>query len=199
MDDIKVFNKYPSSGIEVKDPSIKEYINLRPVIVPRTFGRHASKRFAKGQVHIVERLIAKLMTPGHKGKKHWRTSEFCTGKTQTATAIVKRTFEIIEKKTKKNPIEILVKAVENAAPREEVTIIEMGGIRVPKQVDSSPLRRIDLALRLITQGSFQAAAGKKRPVEQGLADELIAAAADDPKSFAVAKMNETERQAAASK
>jgi small subunit ribosomal protein S7 len=199
MAEIKIFNKYPSAGIIVKDPSLRDNLCLKPIIVPRTFGRHAAKRFGKASTHIVERLITKLHSPGHKGKKHWRTTEFCTGKTQTATKIIKKAFEIIEQKTKKNPIEILVLAVENAAPREEVTVIEMGGIRVPKQVDTSPLRRIDLALRWITQGAFQATRGKKITIEEGIANEIISAAADDPKSFAISKASETERQAGASK
>lgn len=199
MAEIKLFNRYPSTGINVRDPSLKSYVNLKPILVPRTFGRHAARKFGKAHVHIVERLIAKIQTPGHKGKKHWRTSEFCTGKTQTATNIVKKTFEIIESKTKKNPIEVLVQAVENSAPREEVTVIEMGGIRVPKQVDASPQRRVDLSLRWITQGTYQAIANKKTPIQVGLANEIMAAANDDPKSFAISKASETERQAAASK
>jgi small subunit ribosomal protein S7 len=178
---------------------LRDNLCLKPIIVPRTFGRHAAKRFGKASTHIVERLITKLHSPGHKGKKHWHTTEFCTGKTQTATKIIKKAFEIIEQKTKKNPIEILVLAVENAAPREEVTVIEMGGIRVPKQVDTSPLRRIDLALRWITQGAFQATMGKKISIAEGIASEIISAAADDPKSFAISKASETERQAGASK
>lgn len=199
MAEIRIFDMYPSEGITIRDPSLRGYLFLKPVIVPRTFGRHAAKRFAKGSVHIVERLIAKLQAPGHKGKKHWRTSEFCSGKTATTTKIVKKAFEVIEKKTQKNPVEVLVKAVENTAPREEVTVIEMGGIRVPKQVDTSPLRRIDISLRWITQGTFQATANKKKPMYMGLADELIAAANNDTKSFAVSKVSETERQAGASK
>ena len=83
--EIKVFNKYPSAGIEVKDPSLKNYLCLKPIIVPRTFGRHASKRFAKGDVHIVERLITKLQIPGHKGKKHWKTSESFLGEKKDVT------------------------------------------------------------------------------------------------------------------
>jgi small subunit ribosomal protein S7 len=199
MEDIKLFDKYPSTGIEVRDPGLKNYINIRPIFVPRTYGRGAVKKFGKADVHIVERLIAKLQSPGHKGKKHWRTSEFCTGKTATTTNLVRNTFEIIEKKTNKNPVEILVRAVENSAPREEVTVVEMGGIRIPKQVDTSPMRRVDISLRWIVQGTFQATVNKKVRFEESLANEIIAASADDPKSFAISKMNETERQAAASK
>ena len=113
--------------------------------------------------------------------------------------IVEKAFEIIEHKTKKNPIAVLVKAVENGSTREEVTVIEMGGIRVPKQVDTAPQRRIDIALRWIVQGAFQAVANKKTPIYKALAEEIMNTANNDPKSFAVSKASETERQAAASK
>lgn len=199
MLEIKLFNKYATSGIKIADPGLRDYISLRPVLVPRSFGRHAEKRFMKSKVNIVERLINKLYSPGHKGKKHWRTSEFCSGKSATATKIVKRTLEIIEKHTKKNPIEVLVKAVENAAPREEVTVVEMAGIRVPKQVETAPQRRVDIALRWMIQGTFQATVNKKMAVEEGLANEIIAASNDETKSFAISKKSETERQAEASK
>ncbi len=196
--EIKVFGKY-STEVEVKDPGLKSSINLKPLFVPQTYGRHAGTRFAKSHVNIVERFMNKLMSPGHKGKKHWRTSEFCSGKSQTAYNITKKTFEIIEKQTGQNPIEVLVRAVENAAPRDEITVIEIGGVRVPKQVDTSPQRRVDLALRWITQGAFQAVADKKVSIEKGLANEIIAASKEDPKSFAISKKTELERQAAASR
>jgi small subunit ribosomal protein S7 len=196
--EIKVFGKY-STDVKVEDPGLKDAVCLKSIIVPHSFGRHAGARFAKSNVNIVERFMNKLMSPGHKGKKHWRTSEFCSGKFQTVYNITKKTFEIIESRTKKNPIEILIMAVERAAPRDEVTVINIGGIRVPKQVDSSPQRRVDLALRWLTQGAFQATANKKIPIEKGLANEIIFASNDDNKSFAVSKKIEMERQAAGSR
>lgn len=198
MDEIKVFGKY-SSKVEIKDPGLRNTISVKPVFVPHSFGRYGNIRFAKSNANIVERLINKLMTPGHKGKKHWRTSKVCTGKYSNAYKIVKKTFELIENQIKQNPVEVLVRAVENSAPRGEVTVIEMGGIRVPKQVDSSPQRRVDLALRWMIQGPFQAIANKKISMERGLADEIIAASKDESKSFAVAKRIEVERQAEASR
>ncbi len=196
--EIKLFGKYPTD-VKIEDPGLQDTICLKPIIVPHSFGRHAGTRFAKSNVNIVERFMNKLMSPGHKGKKHWRTSEFCSGKFQTVYNITKKTFEIIENRTKKNPVEILIRAVERAAPRDEVTVINIGGIRVPKQVDSSPQRRVDLALRWLTQGAFQATANKKVPIEKGLANEIITASNDDNKSFAISKKTEMERQAAGSR
>jgi small subunit ribosomal protein S7 len=72
------------------------------------------------------------MVTGHKGKKHKVSSGHNTGKAQQAYMIVKDAFEIIEQKTKQNPVAVLVKAVENGAPREEIVTIEYGGARYPK-------------------------------------------------------------------
>ena len=196
--EIKLFGKY-SNDVEVKDPGLKTALSTDAIIIPQTFGRHASTRFAKSNVHIVERFMNKIMSPGHKGKKHWRTSEFCSGKGHKVYTITKKTFELIEKQTKQNPVEVLVRAVENTAPRDEVTVIEMGGMRVPKQVDSSPQRRIDLSLRWITQGAFQSTINKKVSIDKGLANEIIAASKEDPKSFALSKKTEMERQASGSR
>ncbi len=196
---MKMFGKWESEGIQVNDPGLVKYVNLTPRYVPHTHGRTAKDRFGKSKMHIVERLINKVAIVGHKGKKHWRTSENKTGKKMMAMDIVREALEIVEKKTKKNPIEVLVRAVENSAPREEVTTIEIGGIRVPKSVDVAPQRRVDLSLRWITQGAFQHASNSHIPIVNALADEIIAAANKDSKSFAVSKMIEVERQAAASR
>ena len=196
--ELKIFGKY-STDVPIRDSGLISAINTKAVFVPRSGGRHAEARFAKCNVNIAERLMNKLQIPGHKGKKHWRTSRVCTGKSQNTYKVVQKAFEIIENQTKQNPFEVLVRAVENASPRDEVTVIEMGGIRVPKQVDTSPQRRVDLALRWLTQGPFQAVANKKTPIEKGLAEELIAASKEDSKSFAVSKKVEVERQAIASR
>ena len=196
---MKMFGSWESEGIKVNDPGLVKYINLTPRYIPHSHGRFAKDRFGKSKMHIVERLINKVSVVGHKGKKHWRTSENKTGKKQLSMDVVKSALEIIEKKTKQNPIEVLVRAVEHSAPREEVTTIEIGGIRVPKSVDVAPQRRVDLSLRWIAQGAFQTASNSHIPIEEALANEIIAAANGDTKSFAVSKMIEVERQAAASR
>ena len=146
---MKIFDKWETEGIEVKDPGLKGYLNLKPILVPKTGGRNAKFRFWKNKTNIVERLMSKLMGPGHKGKKHFLTSGRCTGKATKKYQIVKKTFEIIEKRTNKNPVEVFIRAIENAAPREEITTIEYGGARYPQAVDCSPQRRVDLTLKLM--------------------------------------------------
>ena len=49
-----------------------------------------------------------------------------------------------------------------AAPCEEITRIKMGAVSQPKAVDSSPMRRIDIALRNLSVGCASATA-KKNP------------------------------------
>ena len=149
--EIKLFGKWDCSKIGVVDPGLKDYVNLSPILVPKTYGRNASNRFWKSKYNIVERLIGKLMIPGHKGKSHKLTSGHCTGKSVNAYSVVVKCFEIIEKQLNANPVGVFVKALENAAPREEITTIEYGGARYPQAVDCSPQRRIDIALRQMVQ------------------------------------------------
>jgi len=186
--EIKLFNKWSFQGIEVRDPSLKKYISLRPVFVPHTGGRHEHRRFEKGRVPIVERLVNKLMSPGKN-----------TGKKQLAINIVKQAFEIIHIRTNENPIQVLVRAIENAAPREETTTIMYGGIMYHVSVDVSPLRRVDLALRFMVEGARNCAFNNPKPIEECLADEIMAVANNDPKSYAISKKEEIERIALSSR
>ncbi|MBC8501267.1 MAG: 30S ribosomal protein S7 [DPANN group archaeon] len=199
MAQVEAFNRWDCSNIKVEDPGLQRYINIKPVFVPRTGARYAGNRFHKSRIFIVERLINKVMNPGHKGKKHKITSGLCTGKSTTAYGLVEKAFKIIEQKLKKNPVEVFVKALENSAPREEIVAIEYGGARYPKSVECSPQRRIDVALRMMTQGAYQKAFNSKKKAETCLADEIIAAYQLSQSSNAIAKKLELERQADASK
>lgn len=118
---LKLFDRWSTEGVSVNDPGLRNYISLKPVIVARNFGRHAKQQFYKSQVNIVERLITHIFISGHRGKKHFISSGSNVGKTSKALKIVQETFKTIEEKTKKNPLEVLVRALENAALREEIT------------------------------------------------------------------------------
>ena len=139
------------------------------------------------------------MVPGHKGKKHLIFSHQCSGQSNNAYEQVKHTLELIEEKMKRNPVEVLVGAIENAAPREEITTIEYGGARYPQSVDCSPQRRVDIAIKIMVQGSFQKSFNKKTKFHEALADEIMKAFANDNKSAAIAKKMEVERQAESSR
>jgi small subunit ribosomal protein S7 len=199
MSEIKVFNRWPAEGIEVKDAGLKDYICLEPKIVPKTGARYAKFRFHKSKVFIVERFMNKLMIPGHKSGKHNKTSGFCTGKANTAYKLTYDTFRIIEQKTKENPIKVLVKAVENGSPREEIVTIEYGGAKYPKATECGPQRRIDIALRNITQGAYASSFDKKMISADALAAELIEASKMSAVSNAISKKRDLERQCDASR
>jgi small subunit ribosomal protein S7 len=127
MSDIKYFDRWGVEDVVVTDLGLKNYITFEPRIIPKTGAKYAGNKFHKSKITLVERFINKIMIPGHKSKKHYRTSGHITGKSQSVLAIMERVLEILEKKTGKNPISVLVTAVENAAPREEIVTIEYGG------------------------------------------------------------------------
>ncbi|MDD5502741.1 MAG: 30S ribosomal protein S7 [Candidatus Thermoplasmatota archaeon] len=176
-----IFGKY-DTDVVINDPGLGKYMNLAPIIVPHTGARHANKAFAKSRVSVVERLINKLM----------RTQKY-TGKKMSAYNAVKDAFEMIAAKTKKNPVQVFVEAIQNAAPREEVTRLSYAGITVPKAVDVAPSRRVDVALRNLATSAIQGSKGKGKDIENRLADELINASKNSMNSFAVTKKAEVER------
>jgi small subunit ribosomal protein S7 len=92
-------------------------------------------------------------------------------------------------------MQVLIDAIQNAAPIEDTTRLQFGGISVPKAVDISPQRRLDMAIRNICLGSVTASHKNKKSIESCLADEIMKAAKNDVTSFAVAKRNDKERVA----
>jgi len=187
-EDVLVFGKWDPTEVVVEDAAMADYINLTPRYVYHNCGRHANVPFAKKEVFIVERLINKVMRKEHN-----------TGKKQKAYSIVREAFEIIHKKTKKNPLQVLIKAIENAGQREEIVRLKYGGIAVPKAVDTSTQRRVDQALMNIAEGARRAAFKSKKSIEACLAEEIIAAANNDNKSFAISRKEEKERVAKAAR
>ncbi len=190
----KIFDLYDISGIEVKDPGLKPVINLQPKLILKSYGRNV-QRFGQTKVNVVERLMNRVAVAGHRGKKHKIIKGLATGKYTKNMMIVLEAFRLIEKKTGKNPVEVLVKAIENSAPRDEITVIEYGGARYPQAVDVSPIRRINLVIRWLVHGASDKAFGKKKTIAEGLADEIMLAADNSSDSFAARKKNESEKQA----
>ncbi len=196
---MKLFNLWETQGIVLTDLSLKNSITTTPGLVAKSQGRNASQRLHRNKNNIVERLITRLMVPGHKGKKHFKSSGSCSGKYLTTAKIAIETLKIIEAKTKENPIQVFVTAIENSAPREEITTVEYGGARYPQAVDCSPTRRIDISLRMMVQGSYQKSFGKNIKMEAALADEILSAYKSDQKSAAISKKLEMERMADAAR
>jgi small subunit ribosomal protein S7 len=177
-----LFNRWDLSEVQISDPALVRYVGLTPVIVPHSTGKYTRQEFNKANMLIVERLINRLMQ-----------SEANTGNKQLAFRTVREAFEIINQKTKKNPVQVLVEAVANTGPREETVRLKYGGINVPKSVDTAPLRRVNTALYFISEAVYKAAHKSKKPVAACLADELIAASKGDVKAYAVNKKEERER------
>ena len=178
----KIFDKWDLEEVKVEDLGLVNYICLDEILVPHTLGRHVKRQFAKSKVSIVERLMNKIMR-----------THINSGKKNKAYSIVKDSFEVISKRSKQNPLQILVKAVENTAPREEITRVKYGGIGYQVAVDIAPQRRVDLAIGFITRGAMQSAFKRKRSAAECLADELMLAAEYDTRSFAIGKKDEKER------
>jgi len=191
-----LFRKWDISDIEIKDIGLKNAISLKKSIIPMSFGRSALKRFNKADVNIVERFVNKTM---HFGKKYAKNTGRMAGKKIHSFNFVKASFDIIYLKTGKNPVEVLVRAIENSAPNEDTTRIVYGGTVYHVSVDVAPLRRVDLALRFIADGVKEATFSNPNTIEEFLAEHLILAANNDPSAPSVKKKNELERIAQASR
>ena len=195
----KLFGKYPLDNIEINDKSLAQVISLKPLIVPHTSARHVKRTLGKARVNIVERLANKLMRGGTGEKtsgKVIRTNGRLQGKKLRVIKTVENALEIVEKQTKENPVQMLVRAVENSAPCEDVTRVSYGGVSYQIAVDISATRRLDMALRNIALSALMGAFNKKKTLPESLADEIIYTAKGDVQnSYAIRKRDETERMA----
>ena len=190
----KIFDLYDLSEVSVKDPGLKSVINLVPKLVLKSYGRNVQK-MGQTKVNVVERLMNKLAVAGHRGRKHKIEFGRVTGKYTKNMGIILAALKLVEERTKKNPVQVLINAIENSAPRDEVTVIEYGGARYPQAVDVAPLRRVNLALKHIIHGASDKAFNKKKTIVQALAEEIILASENSGDSFAARKRNEAEKQA----
>ena len=193
--EIKLFNRWTFEGLEVDDPSLEKYINLTPVIIPHSGGKHEHKRFWKTtHVSFVERFINKMLAPGLVRRRiKGRGSAWNAGKKQKILGIIQNAFTIIEQKTGENPLQVLINAIINAAPREETTKISLGGISYQTAVDIAPQRRVDLAIRLLVQGAVGQTYNSLKTIDECIANEIIYAGRDDQNSRAIKRKDEMER------
>ena len=192
-----LFNKWDVRKIEVSDQGLQNVISLVPaVVVPITFGRHEHQRMKKAEVHIVERLANKLM---HFGKRYAKNTGRMGGKKARIFKTIEAALDILSLETGRNPIELLVKAIENASPNEDTTRIVYGGVVYHVSVDVAPLRRVDLALRFIAEGVRESTYSSLQSIEEVLAKEILLASGNDMSSYAIKKKNEQERIAMSSR
>jgi len=197
--EIKLFNKWSFAEVVVSDAGIKPYINIEPIVVPRTNGYYHNTPFYKTKVNIVERIMNRVNVCGHKGKRHRQSSGHNTGKAKTSMNTMFDVLTQLEKKTKQNPIQVLVSAVENASPREEVITIERAGARYAQAVDIGPQRRVDLVIRYICQGASYKSFNKEKSIVSALVEEIMDCYEKGNASMAMSKRAEIEKMAAAAK
>jgi small subunit ribosomal protein S7 len=116
------------------------------------------------------------------------------GKKSTAEHIVYGAFEVIESKTRNDPLAMFRRAIENVRPRVEVKSRRVGGATYQVPVEVRPERATSLAMRWLA-GYAQARSGKSK--REKLADEIIDAA--NERGEAVKKREDTHRMAEANK
>jgi len=194
-DELLTFGRYDASEVEVGDDGLVRYINLENILAPRSKGRHTERQFYKAEVPIVERLLNRMYVAGHRGQKHYITSGHNTGSSSNLWNTIESAFEIIEEETGENPVQVLVDAIENSSPTEEVVTYQRGGARARKAVLVAPQRRVDLALRIIAQGAYEKRLANGDKADEVLAQELILAADGNDDARSVREKQRREREA----
>jgi small subunit ribosomal protein S5e len=188
-ENIKLFGRFSYDNIELKDVSLRPYMNVSTRIsVPHTGMNYSKKAFEKGNMPLTMRLAHGLMRHGRN-----------TSKKLLVLKAIKDSFIIVEKLTKQNPLQVLVDACVNAGPRESAARVGKGGSAKRSSVDVSPLRRLNLALDTLTSGMRKSAFKCSKTLPEAIAEELIAASRGSPNSYAVKKRDETERVAKSSR
>ena len=183
-----VFGKWDASEVTCADPGLEPYINLTTIGTPHSGGRHANAWFGKSKLSVIERFINNLM----------RTGKF-SGKKQHCVKAFESSLDNLAIRTGQNPLQKFIDAIVEAAPCEETTRIKLGAVSQPKAVDSSPSRRLDVALRNLAVGCTSATAKSRRTLTEGIVAELSKAAEGDVSSYSVGKREEIERIAASAR
>jgi small subunit ribosomal protein S7 len=116
------------------------------------------------------------------------------GKKSVATSLVYDSFDIIEERAKRNPLEVFEQAIKNVSPVMEVKPRRVGGATYQVPMEVPPYRRFALAARWIITSSY-ARSGKS--FAEKLAAELMDAANNT--GNAIRKREETHKMAEANR
>ena len=176
-------------SIQIDNACFIDYIAIKStkaqVFIPHTAGRFQTKKFRKALCPIVERLVGSMQFSGRN-----------TGKKVKAIRIVRHAFEIIHILTGRNPLEVFVNAVLAAGPREDSTRIGSGGVVRKQAVDVSPMRRVNQAIYLMSNGARDKAHKTMKSIAECLADEIVNVEKGNLQScFALKKKEEIEKVA----
>ena len=145
--------------------------------------KRAEKRYLKPDPKFNDILVSKFIN-----YVMWH------GKKSTARNIVYESFDLIEQKTKKPPLEVFKKAVQNVQPLVEVRSRRVGGATYQVPTEVRPERRTALAMRWI---KTYARARNEKSMSLKLASELLAASNNE--GSAVKKKEDTHKVAEANK
>lgn len=128
---------------------------------------------------LVSRLINKIMVDGKKG---------------VAQTILYDAFNMIETKTKENPMDVFEKALDNIMPLLELKVRRIGGANYQVPVEVREERRVTLGLRWLV--NYARLRGEKTMTER-LANEIMDAA--NGTGASVKKKEDTHKMAEANK
>lgn len=116
------------------------------------------------------------------------------GKYSTAAAIVYGVLDQVHEQTKEDPLEVLMRAVDNIKPKVEVKARRVGGATYQVPVEVSAERQLALAFRWLIQYSL----GRKGvPMRKALALEVLDAYKNQ--GNAIKKRDDTHKMAQANK
>jgi len=149
--------------------------------MPRRY--RPSRREIKPDIKYNSQMVAKFISKLMKG-----------GKKSLAARILYNSFDIIEERMKKSPLDVFEQAINNAAPFLEVKPRRVGGATYQIPMEVPPDRRISLAMRWLLQSA------RKRPgksMVEKLANELMDAAQGT--GATIKKKDDTHRMAEANK
>jgi small subunit ribosomal protein S7 len=117
-----------------------------------------------------------------------------SGKKSVAERIVYGAFNVITKKSGKDPVEVFALAINNVKPIVEVKSRRVGGANYQVPVEVRPSRRLALSMRWIREAARKRS---EKSMDQRLATELLEAA--EGRGAAMKKREEVHRMAEANK
>ncbi|KPK47915.1 MAG: 30S ribosomal protein S7 [Dehalococcoidia bacterium SM23_28_2] len=116
------------------------------------------------------------------------------GKKSTAERIIYNTLDIVEQRTRRNPVEVFEQAIRNAMPILEVRPRRVGGATYQIPLEVRPERQMSLAMRWL----LMAVRGRTgRPIAERLAAELMDAASGQ--GVTIKRRDDTHRMAEANR
>ena len=116
------------------------------------------------------------------------------GKKSTARRIVYDSFDLIEERSNRNPLEVFEQAVQNVTPQVEVKPRRVGGATYQVPVEVSAHRQMSLAIRWLLMATRSRGG---RSMAEKLAAELMDAS--NGQGAAVKRKDDTHRMAEANR